>query len=165
MCCIILFGSFRGLHLAHLVESALLFGCVSVFAQEIEDMPNRSLCCCSCKCRKRPGRRVVCSNCENYVCPGVCLALGLERSTDCIPYALCRQCVKRGTTLNEDGIDRIHCDGLPWRPWTEAEDTPCYSMQDMIIAYVLRKYLHAYLLVFVCDGDSEEDDEESWTVV
>ena len=127
-------------------------------------MPNRYRCCCSCYCRKRPGRRVQCSNCEHYVCPGSCLALEFEipeipvgfcLSAHCIPYALCRQCVKRGTKLNEDGIDRIHCDGLPWWP----------SMQDMIIAYVLWKYLHAYMLVFVCDGDSEEDDEESWNVV
>ena len=51
---------------------------------------NRYRCCCACGCRRTPGsRRIECSICGYYICPGYCLAIELELSER---FAACRCC-------------------------------------------------------------------------
>ena len=60
---------------------------------------NRCKCCCACGCEKVPGcRRIVCSICQCYICPGVCLAIELD---PIVRFAACRRC------------SRLSCTGAP----------------------------------------------------
>ena len=128
------------------------------FAHAIMPKKNIYHCCCPCGCGKKPGcRRVVCSSCAYHVCPGFCLALEWVTEHDRKEYALCRRCVKHGTALPDDGVDRILCDGNPYRPMA--------SMQELIVAYVILSYLQAYSLLFVCATDEWESDADGWDIL
>ena len=102
---------------------------------------NRYKCSCLCGCSRTPGcRRVECSNCGYYVCPGYCLALDeLEVCTEGVNFklSLCRRCVS----------DRIICNGLPYYPDA--------SLHELIIAYVQWNFLQACLLYSECYHDDE----------
>ena len=57
----------------------------------------RCVCRCRCGCRRRPGRRVKCSDCGYHVCPGYCLAIEIDG------VFRCRKCLI------------LPCDGVPER--------------------------------------------------
>ena len=51
---------------------------------------NTKRCRCLCGCDKVPGcRRIVCSICQRYICPGVCLAIEFD---PIVGFAACRRC-------------------------------------------------------------------------
>ena len=65
---------------------------------------NRCMCCCACGCRKTPGcRRIRCSICGCYICPGYCLAIELDPSAR---FAACRWCSRLSCT-REPSADAI----------------------------------------------------------
>ena len=115
---------------------------------------NKCRCYCSCGCEKKPRfRRVECSNCGHHVCPGYCLALdeiAVDTNGVLYKYSLCRQCLKLGTRVCDDGVDRILCDGKPWPPHCGI------SLQEMIIAYVLHSLMEATVLQYEKQSDEWE---------
>ena len=65
---------------------------------------NRRPCRCLCGCDKVPGyRRIECSICKCYICPGVCLAIELDPSAR---FAACRWCSRLSCT-SEASADAI----------------------------------------------------------
>ena len=117
---------------------------------------NKCPCTCSCGCKKVPGcRRIVCSSCGEYVCPGYCIAideLDMPFNSGASKFSLCRQCLKHGTML-QNGKDRIICDGQPGWPTEETPIEHTATLQDSLIAYVIYKYIQTYMLVY---GDAEQ---------
>ena len=120
---------------------------------------NNYKCACLCGCRRKPGRRrVECSNCGHHVCPGYCLALDeIDVNTDDVyyKYSLCRQCLKQGTRLCDDGVDRIICDGEPWHRKGKRRT---WSLQEIIIAYITYTLIQASLLQY-------EDTSDEWVIL